>query len=89
MSKGKRLPGTVPGEEEIRNWLINKVAAMAKIPLSEIDTSASFVDFGLDSRQGVGLSGDLEKWLGRELEPTLVWDYPSINLLASHLATQR
>jgi acyl carrier protein len=85
MNQDTRLPGTTPGEDEIRDWLIDKVATMARIARSEVDTTASFVDFGLDSRQGVGLSGDLEKWLGRKLEPTLVWDHPSISALVTHL----
>ncbi len=34
----------------------------------------------------VGLIGDLETWLGRKLTATMAWDYPTILLLARHLA---
>jgi acyl carrier protein len=40
----------------------------------------------MDSMQAMHLSGDLADWLGQQLSPTVVWDYPTIELLASHLA---
>ena len=45
-----------------------------------------FVDYGLDSVQAVSIVGDLETWLGRSLSPTLIWDFPTIEDLAKHLA---
>src|SRR5207249_2733002 len=44
------------------------------------------VSFGLGSLQAVGLAGDLQEWLGRPLSPTLVYEYPTIEALAQHLA---
>jgi len=35
------------------------------------------------------LSGDLEAWLGRELSPSLIYDYPTIESLARHLAEEK
>ena len=32
------------------------------------------------------LMGALEDWLGRELAPTLAYEYPSVRELAEHLA---
>jgi acyl carrier protein len=86
MMKTTTSSAKVASEEDIREWLVNKVATLAKIERSQVDISTSFVDYGLDSRQGVSLSGDLEKWLNRELDPTLVWEYPSIDKLSTHLA---
>ena len=45
-----------------------------------------FAGFGLGSLQAVGLAGDLEDWLGRPLSPTLVYEHPTIEALARHLA---
>ena len=36
--------------------------------------------------QAVGLAGELEDWLGRPLSPTLVYEHPTIEALARHLA---
>lgn len=77
-----------PSEAEIRHWLIRRVAQTAGVPEAEIDIAAPFADYGLNSRQAVGLSGDLETWLKRELDPTLVWDHPSIERLARFLAAE-
>ena len=55
---------------------------------STIDPREPFTYYGLDSVQAVGLTGDLEIWLGRRLSPTLAWDYPNIESLARHLAVE-
>jgi acyl carrier protein len=86
----KRAADTDDGQpkdrEAIQAWLIKKVSAALSISSDDIDPRETFASFGLDSRTAVSLSGDLERWLGRRLPPTLVWDYPSIDELAQHLA---
>lgn len=42
----------------------------------------AFTGFGLSSLQAVGVIGELEQRLGRELSPALIYDYPTINQLA-------
>jgi 8-amino-7-oxononanoate synthase len=76
-------------EDEIRKWLVASVATVVKMKPEQIDVTQSFDSFGMDSLQAVSLSGDLEEWLGEELSPTLVWDYPSIDLLVRYLAERR
>lgn len=75
-----------PSEAEIRTWIIRHVANAAKIPEAQLDIHTPLAEYGLNSRQAVGLSGALEEWLKRELDPTLVWDHPSIEQLARHLS---
>lgn len=75
-----------PTAEDIQLWLVAKVAEMVAVDPDEIDITEPFSRFGLDSIAAAGLSGDLEDWLNRRLPPTLVWDYPTIELLAQHLA---
>lgn len=72
--------------EEIQLWLVSKVAELVAVDPDEIDIAEPFARFGLDSIAAAGLTGDLEDWLNRRLPPTLVWDYPTIELLAQHLA---
>jgi acyl carrier protein len=59
---------------------------MVELPPEEIDTSVVIDNYGIDSVQATVLSGELEEWLGRTLSETVVWDYPTIDLLAAHLA---
>jgi len=34
------------------------------------------------------MTGDLEEWLEREFDPTVLYDYPTIELLTAHLASE-
>lgn len=76
-------------EEEIADWLIDRVAEQTGSPPAQIDSSIPFADYGLGSAEAVILSGDLERWLGRRLLPTLLWDYPTIDSLAHYLAHEK
>lgn len=81
--------GTAAGtrtEAEIRAWLISNIAALVEIDPANIDIQKPLEYYGMDSMQAMHLSGDLADWVGRQLSPTVVWDYPTIELLASYLA---
>ncbi len=73
----------------IENWLVQRLAEILKIDPGQIHLDESFSNFGLDSVSAVALSGDLEDWLETKLTTTLVFDYPTIALLAEHLAQKR
>ncbi len=51
-----------------------------------IDVAEPFASFGLDSVTMVSIAGELEKWLGRPLPQTLLYDSPTIARLAQNLA---
>ncbi|MBM3851836.1 MAG: SDR family NAD(P)-dependent oxidoreductase [Verrucomicrobia bacterium] len=70
----------------VETWLTLRVARRLKLPASAIDPKEPFSHYGLDSLAAVEVSGELEKSFGRRLPPTLLYDYPSIRLLAAHLA---
>ena len=72
----------------IQAWLVSYLAEMLEIEPLEVDITFEFNDYGLDSSAAVGITGDLEEWLERELEPTLLSDYPTIESLAQHLASE-
>jgi acyl transferase domain-containing protein/acyl carrier protein len=69
----------------IHTWLITKLAELLSIEPDAIDIYEPFANYGLGSADAVGLSGELEEWLERELSPTLVFDYPCIAVLADYL----
>jgi acyl-CoA synthetase (AMP-forming)/AMP-acid ligase II/acyl carrier protein len=75
-----------PTIREIVDWLVLHIAKRARMDAHAVDLHAPFVQFGLNSLEAIGLSGELEQWLGRSLSPTLIYDYPSIDALARHLA---
>jgi acyl-CoA synthetase (AMP-forming)/AMP-acid ligase II/acyl carrier protein len=76
----------VPSREAIEAWLTSELARLVNVNATEIDTSAPFARYGLSSLMAVSMTTDLGLWMGRDLDATLLWDYPSIETLARHLA---
>ncbi len=74
--------------EEIQAWLIDEIARRLNIPTSTVDPSQPFASLGMDSLTTMTLAGDLETWLGRRLEPTLLYDLPSIEVVSRELAAE-
>ncbi len=78
-----------PDAITIRSWLVSRLAERLKLSPESIDPRQSFVSYRLDSLAAVELSGELGEWLGRVVSPTLIYDYPSPDALACHLAGEK
>jgi acyl transferase domain-containing protein/acyl-CoA synthetase (AMP-forming)/AMP-acid ligase II/NAD(P)-dependent dehydrogenase (short-subunit alcohol dehydrogenase family)/acyl carrier protein/SAM-dependent methyltransferase len=68
--------------ERMRLWIADRF----RISVTEVDASAPLAQYGVDSVSAVALSGELMKWLGRSISPTVAYDYPTIEAIARHLA---
>lgn len=79
-------PPDSPSVAAMQAWLVTYLANYLKLQPGQIDVQSSFASYGLDSRDAVALSSDLENWLKRELPATLAYDYPSIAALSRYLA---
>ncbi len=75
----------LPTVDEIQNWLISYLSQMLDLEVEDISTSTSFARYGLDSSASILLASDLGDWLGREIEPTIIYGYPNIKDLAEYL----
>lgn len=75
-------------EDEIKTWLISYLADILDMPSEEVDPNASFDEFGLDSALAISLTGDLEEWLGKKVNPTLLYNYTTISRLSKNLAAE-
>jgi acyl carrier protein len=73
-------------ETEISDWCLACLRRMIDAPLAAIEPDVTFAQMGLDSATSVYFVVELEEWLGRELEPEIVGEYPTVTLLAHHLA---
>ncbi len=73
---------------EIQAWLVGAIAERLGTDAAEVDVGQPFSYCGLDSLDAVALSGDLGRWLGRAVEATLAWDYPTIASAAHYLACE-
>lgn len=83
MSDEKRREQT---PEAILEFVLERVALSLGTPIEKLDPREPFASFGLDSLAAVTLAADLEKYLGRPVPPTVVWDYSTPQLLAAHLS---
>jgi len=72
---------------EIQVWIASYLAQLLEIEPDEVNTTIPFDRYGLDSSAAVGMTGDLEDWLGKKLDPTLLYDYPTVEGLARHLGS--
>jgi acyl transferase domain-containing protein/acyl-CoA synthetase (AMP-forming)/AMP-acid ligase II/acyl carrier protein len=71
---------------EIRDWLVGQLASRLGVSPSDIHVDTPLSHLGLVSREAVALIGALEDYLGKSLSPVLVYQYPTITLLARHLS---
>jgi acyl carrier protein len=81
-------PAAAPGPLDastIRAWMVDYLAGVLNVDPGAIDTAAELERLGLNSALVVSMMGDLEDWLGVELSPSVVFDYPTIDLMAAHL----
>jgi len=72
--------------EEIQEWIVQYLAKVLEKPADDIDVTVPFDDFALDSATAIGMTGELEDWLGKSVDPTLVYDYPTIEQFSKCLA---
>jgi acyl carrier protein len=74
--------------EEIQQWLIDYLARELERSPDAIDVTVPFDDFAMDSATAIGMTGDLEDWLGRHVDPSLLYDYPTIETFSQCLAEE-
>jgi acyl-CoA synthetase (AMP-forming)/AMP-acid ligase II/alkylation response protein AidB-like acyl-CoA dehydrogenase/acyl carrier protein len=74
-------PFSATVQEWMARWLVDRIG----IAEAAIDPAMPFTSLGLDSVTGVQMAADLGAWLGRPVDSTLAWDYPTIAALAAHL----
>ncbi len=79
----------LPTEREIQDWIVSHLAELLEIDPDEIDVTIPFDRYGLDSSEAIGMTGELEDWLGQELHPTLLYDYPTIEKLAKYVVSSK
>ena len=70
---------------DVAAWLVERIAEYREVPATDIDTAVPLAELGLDSVYVLSLCGDVEDKWGLVVEPTVAWDYPTIDALAVHL----
>jgi acyl carrier protein len=75
--------------QEVQSWLVEKVASRLDVARRQVDVDKYFDEFGLDSTEALVLAGELDNWLGFELETTALWYHPTIAELAAYIVQEQ
>jgi acyl carrier protein len=73
---------------EIEQWMVTYLAQALDTRPEDVEVTVPFQHYALDSVQAVGMTGDLEEWLGYRIDPMVVYDYPTIESLSQYLSEQ-
>lgn len=68
------------------NWLATRLAFHLEISPSIIDPSVPLAEMGVDSVHAVGLVGDVELEFDIDVDPTMIFDYPTLSHIAEFIS---
>jgi|ERR1043165_8874441 acyl carrier protein len=75
-------------EAQIQAWLVARVASLVGQHAENIDLTMPFDRMGVDSFHAVELAGEVQRIFRQDVDPTLLYDYVTIQALAEYLARQ-
>ncbi|GAA3348526.1 hypothetical protein GCM10020358_67320 [Amorphoplanes nipponensis] len=78
----------VPTPESLRAWLVDCVADHLGRAPAGIATDVPLTTYGLDSVYALSIAAELEDHLDVSLDPTLIWDHPTIDALSAALVAE-
>ena len=70
----------------IESWLIGRVVAYGKVDANSFTSDTPLTELGLDSVYALTLCGDIEDAYALDVDPTIVWDHPTIRSLAGGIS---
>jgi len=73
--------------DDIIAWCRAYISDLLDVPVASVDPDAPVEDFGFDSSAAVALVLDLETKLGRELDPSILFEHQTLRALANAVVT--
>jgi acyl-CoA synthetase (AMP-forming)/AMP-acid ligase II/acyl carrier protein len=67
--------------QQLRNFLTAEVSRRLNMPADDISGHTPLTDYGLDSMNAMELVGEIEAKFDIQLDPTLLWEVPTIDEL--------
>jgi acyl carrier protein len=72
--------------EAIVKWIHDYLQRALDLKREAIDEDAYFSDYGVDSMFAVVMTGDIREWIKKDISPTALYEHPTVNRLADHVA---
>jgi acyl carrier protein len=69
----------------ILRWLTAQLASYLEVPATAIDPMVPLAEMGVDSVHAVSLVGDVEAHFDIDVDPTLIFDYPTLAHIAEFI----
>ncbi|MGA4844598.1 acyl carrier protein [Streptomyces sp. G45] len=74
--------------ESLRTWLAACVASHLDKPADAVATDVPLTSYGLDSVYVLAIASELEDEFDVSLDPTIMWDNPTIDALSAALVAE-
>jgi acyl carrier protein len=75
------------GNRAILRWLADTLGAYLEVPATSISPTVPLAEIGVDSVHAVSLAGEIEAKYDIDVEPTLIFDYPTLAQIAEFIST--
>ncbi|BCJ69484.1 acyl carrier protein [Polymorphospora rubra] len=83
------LTGTIDEvRDELQDWMCRRLAVAGRIPVNAVDPNQPMSAYGLDSLTAVAVLTEIEHHVGREVDVSAVWEYPTIAAFTEWLSGQ-
>lgn len=73
-------------QELVQSWLTARIRRYLLAIPAEIDPDLPLANYGLDSTISLQLVEEIARLTRAEVEPTLLWEYPTLNALSARIA---
>jgi acyl carrier protein len=72
--------------DAIARWIRDYLIRSLGLGRDVVDDDTYFSDYGVDSMFAVVMTGDIREWIKKDISPTALYEYPTVNQLADHVA---
>jgi acyl carrier protein len=70
----------------ILRWLTIRLASYLDVPVTAVDAMVPLAEMGVDSVHAVSLVGDVELHFDIDVDPTMIFDYPTLSAIAEFIS---
>jgi acyl carrier protein len=76
-----------PKRRPILRWLTTALASYLEVPPTTINPMVPLAEMGVDSVHAISLVGDVEMHFDIDVDPTMIFDYPTLSRIAEFIGT--